>query len=69
MATADSNTNARSEIEAAVTTLLKTPLNTTMDLFQVLDYCQHHADVLIESTFAGILFRVNYAFVARPPAV
>ena len=49
MATADSNTNARSEIEPAVTTLLKTPLNTAMDLFQVLDYCQHHADVLIES--------------------
>ena len=49
MANADSNTFARPEIEPAVTTLLKTPLAISMDLFQILDCCQLHADALIEN--------------------
>lgn len=56
MANADSNTSARPEIlgfqpviEPAITTLLKTPLDASMDLFQILDTCQHHSDALIEN--------------------
>ena len=36
-------------IESALTTLLKTPLGATHDLFQVLDACQHYVDALIEN--------------------
>ena len=36
-------------IESAITTLLKTPLGATHDLFQVLDACQHYVDALIEN--------------------
>lgn len=36
-------------IESAITTLLKTPLSATHDLFQVLDACQHYVDALIEN--------------------
>ena len=35
--------------ESAITTLLKTPLGATHDLFQVLDACQHYVDALIEN--------------------
>lgn len=49
MANADSTTIARPEIEPAVTTLLKTPLGSGMDLFQILDACEYHADALIEN--------------------
>lgn len=49
MANADSNTFARPEIEPVITTLLKTPLAISMDLFQILDCCQQHADALIEN--------------------
>lgn len=36
-------------IESAITTLLKTPLGATMDLFQILDTSQQHVDALIEN--------------------
>jgi hypothetical protein len=36
-------------IESAITTLLKTPLGATHDLFQVLDACHHYVDALIEN--------------------
>ena len=36
-------------IESAITTLLKTPLGATHDLFQVLDACRHYVDALIEN--------------------
>lgn len=56
MANADSNTSVRPEIlgfqpviDSAITTLLKTPLDASMDLFQILDICQYHSDALIES--------------------
>ncbi|HKM96333.1 MAG TPA: hypothetical protein VJY99_06470 [Buttiauxella sp.] len=49
MANADSNTSARPEIEPAITTLLKTPLGATHDLFQVLEQCQRYVDGLIEN--------------------
>lgn len=49
MANANSNTFARPEIEPAVSTLLKTPLAISMDLFQILDCCQQYADALIEN--------------------
>lgn len=35
--------------ESPITTLLKTPLAADMDLFQILDGCQHHVDELIEN--------------------
>jgi hypothetical protein len=47
MANADSNTLARPKIEPAITTLLKSPLGATHDLFQVLDQCQRYVDALI----------------------
>ena len=49
MANADSTTFARPEIEPAITALLKTPLGLGMDLFQLLDACEFHADALIEN--------------------
>lgn len=49
MANADSTTFARPEIEPAINTLLKTPLSLGMDLFQILDACEYHADALIEN--------------------
>ncbi len=49
MANADSTTFARPEIEPAINTLLKTPLGLGMDLFQILDACEYHADALIEN--------------------
>jgi hypothetical protein len=49
MANADSTTIARPEIEPAITALLKTPLGLGMDLFQLLDACEFHADALIEN--------------------
>jgi len=49
MANADSTTFARPEIEPAITALLKTPLGLGMDLFQILDACEFHADALIEN--------------------
>lgn len=56
MANTNTTTTARPEIlctqpviESAITTLLKTPLGATHDLFQVLDACQHHVDALIEN--------------------
>lgn len=49
MANADSNTFARPEIEPAITTLLKTPLGATHDLFQLLNQCQRYVDGLIEN--------------------
>ncbi|WP_310606456.1 hypothetical protein [Buttiauxella brennerae] len=49
MANADSNTFAHPEIESAITALLKTPLGSTHDLFQVLDNCQSYVDALIEN--------------------
>lgn len=56
MAIADSNTPARPEITGqplviagSISTLLKTPLGATHDLFQVLDVCQSYADALIEN--------------------
>ena len=39
----------QSVIESAITTLIKTPLGATHDLFQVLDACQHYVDALIEN--------------------
>ena len=35
--------------ETAITALLKTPLGAHLDLFQILDSCQHHVDALIEN--------------------
>ncbi|KFC77139.1 hypothetical protein [Buttiauxella agrestis] len=35
--------------ETAITALLKTPLGAHLDLFQILDACQHHVDALIEN--------------------
>ena len=56
MANTNTTTTARPEIlctqpviESAITTLLKTPLGATHDLFQVLDACQHYVDALIEN--------------------
>lgn len=56
MANTNTITTARPEIlctqpviESAITTLLKTPLGATHDLFQVLDACQHYVDALIEN--------------------
>ena len=56
MANTNTTTTARTEIlctqpviESAITTLLKTPLGATHDLFQVLDACQHYVDALIEN--------------------
>jgi len=56
MANTNTITTARTEIlctqpviESAITTLLKTPLGATHDLFQVLDACQHYVDALIEN--------------------
>lgn len=56
MANTNTTTTARPEIlctqpviESAITTLLKTPLGTTHDLFQVLDACQHYVNALIEN--------------------
>ncbi len=56
MANADGNTQTRPEITPrqpafadSIATLLKKPQGATMDLFQVLDSCQHYADGLIEN--------------------
>ncbi|RKQ41172.1 hypothetical protein [Enterobacter sp. R1(2018)] len=56
MANTNSTTITHSEIlctqpgtEPAIATLLKTPINVTMDLFQVLDCCESLADALIEN--------------------
>jgi len=56
MANTNTTTTARTEIlctqpviESTITTLLKTPLGATHDLFQVLDACQHYVDALIEN--------------------
>lgn len=56
MANTNTTTTTRPEIlctqpviESAITTLLKTPLGATHDLFQVLDACQHYVDALIEN--------------------
>ncbi|MFB4358607.1 hypothetical protein RBJ15_21680 [Pantoea sp. BS_4] len=55
MANTDSNTTAHHQIldiqpviESAISNLLKTPLGTTHDLFQVLDTCVRYVDALIE---------------------
>ncbi|WHS99321.1 MAG: hypothetical protein LZT29_02321 [Pantoea stewartii] len=55
MANTNSNTTTHYEIvdiqpviEPAVSTLLKTPLGTTHDLFQVLEACSHYVDALME---------------------
>ena len=56
MANTNTITTARDEIvclpsvnETAITSLLKTPLGAHLDLFQLLDNCQHHVDALIEN--------------------
>ena len=56
MANTNSNTTACTEIvcppsvnETAITSLLKAPLGAHLDLFQLLDNCQHHVDALIEN--------------------
>ncbi|MDJ0034791.1 hypothetical protein QM637_02890 [Pantoea allii] len=55
MANTDSNTTAHHQIvdiqpviESAISNLLKTPLGTTHDLFQVLDTCVRYVDALVE---------------------
>lgn len=55
MANTDSNTTAYHQIvdiqpviESAISNLLKTPLGTTHDLFQVLDACGRYVDALVE---------------------
>ena len=55
MANTDSNTTAHHQIvdiqpviEYAISNLLKTPLGTTHDLFQVLDTCVRYVDALVE---------------------
>ncbi|MFP2515079.1 hypothetical protein [Buttiauxella agrestis] len=56
MANTNTTIIARTEImclpsvnEAAITSLLKTPFGAHLDLFQILDNCQHHVDALIEN--------------------
>lgn len=56
MANGDSNTSTKMEIKGnqkiiagSVADLLKIPLSTRQDLFQVLDVCQRYADELIET--------------------
>ncbi|MGX9257608.1 hypothetical protein [Pantoea ananatis] len=55
MANTDNNTNTHHQIvdiqpviESAISNLLKTPLGTTHDLFQVLDTCVRYVDALVE---------------------
>ena len=55
MANTDSNTTAHHQIldiqpviGSAISNLLKTPLGTTHDLFQVLDTCVRYVDALVE---------------------
>lgn len=57
MAVSDSTTTTRPEIicpvpecEPSFDTLLKMPLGTTMDLFQMLDCCQNLVDALIDTS-------------------
>ncbi|MEN4930003.1 hypothetical protein ABEI22_12940 [Erwinia billingiae] len=56
MAIANSNTNARPEImspspafDLEINMLLESPLNISMDLFQILDTCECFIDALIEN--------------------
>lgn len=49
MANADSNTITHSQSESAISTLLKTPLGASKDLFQIIEGCQCYVDALTEN--------------------